>query len=262
MRRAFRSVRVVGRSDVVVMAVVWRDSTFCRFISTVAILNKLSQVIRWDRTLKKRVAIIADQSLVLYQAFMGGVDRVDRTNAKACVQMHRCGGRYHRAIFWWAVGTFGHNNVKVLFKAFLPAAEYAALHKEKEHSGFGFFHWFQYSLAMVLIEKGTAMCREADRVADANYEDPSFQSHFIPRPGGRHRLSGGIAKTGNHEWEPMRGLTNTREVDCRARCKNTGCSKKTFKGCRKCKVALCSESCFVAWNHFKNAPPSPVVIEK
>ena len=48
--------------------------------------------------------------------------------------------------------------IQVLFLMLYPLA--ADLHKEHENSGFGFKHWFQDELALVLIKRGREMQAE------------------------------------------------------------------------------------------------------
>ena len=257
MRRAFRKIAnpCVPDAFVVVMAIVWRDSTFARIIATTAIFSQADTVMRWDRALKKRVAIAADPAIKIYQKYMGGVDRVDKTNAYAAIQMKRCGRRYQRQVFWWLVGSIGHNNVKVIFESLLPKAEFDHLRDHWENNGFKYFHWFQYSLGLALIDRGKRMSRIADEASGAGPADDEYQSHYIPKKAGRPPTPA----AGNHEFKKIVSSSN------RTRCRNPLCvfrvkskmGKKTNYGCSLCKVALCSQMCFEKWNHTLNAPVSP-----
>ena len=60
---------------------------------------------------------------------MGGVDRIDKTKAKASIRMRRSSGRYHCTIWWWAVGTFGHDNFTDLFRALVGVVVFLDMQK-------------------------------------------------------------------------------------------------------------------------------------
>ena len=87
------------------LTILWRDNTFCKYVSTVAIFLAMTAFHRWDRTLNARVPVVADHAHVIYEKYIGEVDRADRTNALANIGAERC-----------VVGTVGHINVKVPFK--------------------------------------------------------------------------------------------------------------------------------------------------
>ena len=87
---------------------------------------------------------------------MGHVDRVDKNVALAAIRLHRCKLHYHRQLFFWLLSAVGFNNVFVLFMFIFAAA--VEFQTRNENNDFGWKHWFQLELSLVLMKRGRHMC--------------------------------------------------------------------------------------------------------
>lgn len=136
-----------------------------------------------------RLPIRAPAAVIFYQKMMGGVDRLDKVVALANIRIRRCNKRYHRAIFFWFISTIGFNNVKVIFEHIIGKEEVMKL--RKKHRRMGYFHWFQDTLAEVVIEKFLARAAaEAARHEQQNTSHVALEEaeksgdctslHFVP----------------------------------------------------------------------------------
>jgi hypothetical protein len=101
LRRATRAFRQ-GASNVVVQAILWRDSKVCGFLSTAFIgCSEGSEVLRSCRGAFKTLRIAAHEVVVKYLANYGAVDRADRGMADHNVAIRS--SRWVMTVVFWCI---------------------------------------------------------------------------------------------------------------------------------------------------------------
>ena len=139
-----------------IQATVWRDNKFVKLLNTVYIVDGVQSVQRWVKTAAQYITIGARLVLKMYQQHMGHVDRMDKNVALCGIRLRRCKHRYHRQMFLWLIAAVAFNNVFVLFMMIFPLA--SELKAKHEKNGFGWKHYFQHELSLVLMKHGRYVC--------------------------------------------------------------------------------------------------------
>ena len=259
----------------VLLATTWLDNRFLVMISTVHVVasKATDTVLRWTMSAKARLPVRAPMSLINYAKKMNFVDRVDKSNALACIRMRRCQRRYHRVIWFWYLSTVGHHNVKVIWEWLIGDEAVKAL--RKKHQRFGFFHWVQLQLGQGLIKEGIKEAKEECLSAAGPDAESTPSPHFMPSRKRVCRPSPQVSPVPQtHKLVPIkeikfydenRNFTRTLPrgfcAVCKVEAKHVGKSKyrmpdgspcpRPYVGCSKCKVCLC-EACFQDYDHEKN----------
>jgi hypothetical protein len=267
-------------------ASTWLDNRFLVILSTVFIIATAasSTVLRWTKSERARMAVRAPLALICYALMMGAVDRLDKSNALACIRIRRCQRRYHRQIFFWFVSSIGHQNTKVIWEDLLGEQVVKSL--RKKHKNFGYFHWVQFTLGEGLIMEGLQQAKQECWDSAGPDAESTPSPHFMP--GRRKRVCRPSPTLSpipiSHELVPVSEInlydSNRNKIGTlkRARCPvcaagaiqvkraqykmpDGSALQRPYTGCSKCKVCLC-KACFEKYDHEKNQVRPETVLVK
>jgi len=267
-------------------ATVWRDNKFVTLLSTAFHCTTAVMVPRWVKEEKKRRFVLGFLALKMYQTYMGGVDRLDKTIARANIRMKHCAKRFQRALFFWLLSAVGFHNVTEQFKALFPGGPAALLLLQRRHDNgsVGFSTWLQLTMGKALISEG---------LRRAHQENGALAPHFMPKRSGPVPAAPISAVPASHKWLPAKLISiqrdenrhSTKQLGSNNHCKqcyfdkvpnpNFGGVKATLNGaegfvmpvghpraglrvkqtsfgCSGCKINLCSQACHDKWDHVNN----------
>ena len=153
-RRAVKNVTHNGKLEFVSQALVWKDRKLVGFLSNhlVEHVDELSAtVLRWDRDVRKRVAIEAHPITNDYGLHMGGVDHMDRDLSNWGSSMRTA--RYYMRIFFWCFDSIVHCiHCIVAHYGHVEGHRWAKYTKKNDGR-----YKFQMDLAQTLIAAGIEM---------------------------------------------------------------------------------------------------------
>ena len=273
-RRVCSQVLAVGGT---LHATVWKDNKAVTLLYTAFSSVAKVSVPRWVGSERRRRWVPSFLALRMYAMYMGAVDRIDKTVAYAEIRFGHCAQRYHRVIFFWYLSTIGFHNLSVLFKYLYIAyiGNFKEFYKSKEGSGVGYLTWLQITLATALIQYGVK--RAADELPDGE-----TRPQFMPGPLGRPPNPAASAIPETHRYchgndikfyGPNRNATGTLTFSHCKQCyqpvvpaapgreMQPARRVQTAWGCSKCKVNLCSELCFAAFDHINACQRRELVVQ-
>ncbi|KAG0417233.1 hypothetical protein HPB47_005780 [Ixodes persulcatus] len=223
------NAKVAGEGDVIIVR--WQDNGIVNVASTFVGIGEATTVRQWSEFTKKHVEITCPALIKEYNAFMGGVDKMD-----FLVSLYPLSSRTKK----WTVRVISHFASLTLvnsWQEYLKDAQENHIQPRKVLDMLGFQK--NVGLALILCNKPSSKKRGRPSLDQA--ADPPKKVHYAePRPVNAVRYDGL-----NH-W-PAHATQKFAQ-----RCKLEGCTSRTRIRCRKCKVFLClsaTNDCFYAFHH-------------
>ena len=266
-------------------ATVWRDNRFVTLLYTAFASTAPVTLDRWHRDTRRRQPVQSFLALAMYSKRMGAVDRVDKNISYSSIRLKHCAKRYHRSIWFWLLSA-AWNNIFVLFEV-LYEGDVAALRTTAEMT-LGFKTWLQYKLAVALLRRGASAAFAVLSVDDRGRgKTPAFmpvgrgrRSTLFSEPAASavskkcrrvhgkeiHFYDAGRQSTGTLGFSHCK-VCYEMAVKVGPRTMSSGRSNRvmpkghhregkrpaqTVHGCKGCKINICSDACFEAWDHANN----------
>ena len=228
---------VVARHKNDIMCLAWRDKRIVRMVSTIGD-NKMIQITVRKRGLPDGEQKEKPHSIVLYNASMGGVDKLDQ-----CVKYYPF---TRKSVKWTKKFTFYLFQI-AMYNSFVIYKEKIAQRKCKS--------LYEYILA--IIECYISSTSTADTDSDSNSDDdnqrPSLALDTTPRAASRDpptRLDGKMRK---HTLEPIAATAKKKWPSRKCRvCVKHGERKETRYICSTCHIPLHKGDCFTRYHTTQN----------
>ncbi|KAM7291292.1 piggyBac transposable element-derived protein 3 [Ixodes scapularis] len=221
--------KVTREGDVTLVR--WQDNGNVNIASTYVGVENLSTVRRWSEATKQHVDIACPAIIKEYNAFMGGVDKMDYL-----LSLYPLRQRTKK----WTVRVMSHFVSFGIVNSWLEYLRDAQENRTPRKSVLDLLG-FQNEVALSLITCNKAVAKKRGRPSLQQAGEPPKKVHNAePRPVRAVRYDGL-----NH-WPAHVAQTFAQ------RCKFEGCTSRTRIRCRKCNVYLClsaNNDCFFAFHN-------------
>ena len=226
---------VVARHKNDIMCLAWRNKRIVRMVSTIGD-NKMIQI-----TVRKRGLPDGEQKekphcIVLYNASMGGVDKLDQ-----CVKYYPF---TRKSVKWTKKFTFYLFQI-AMYNSFVIYKEKVAQRKCKS--------LYEYILAIIECYISSTADTDSDSHSDGDNQRPSLALDATPRAASRDpptRLDGKMRK---HTLEPIAATAKKKWPSRKCRvCVKHGERKETRYICSTCHIPLHKGDCFTRYHTTQN----------
>ncbi|XP_064464721.1 piggyBac transposable element-derived protein 3-like [Ornithodoros turicata] len=213
----------VARGDGAVSLVQWYDSRQVLVASTMFGKEPVTTCRRWCKKTKQYITVERPDALTKYNAFMGGVDQLDR-----CISMYRSRSRTNT----WTV--------RMVFHMFdlACAAAWVRYRRSMQSKGKNPKEILDYLDFRMRVAEGLIYVQDIVETSDSSTDEntPGSRKPFLPLHPPKMRSCGALHM-------PEMGTTQK----ARSRCRLPGCKALTAVRCKECKIFLCfngSRNCY------------------
>ncbi len=222
---------VVTRHKNNILCLAWRDKRIVRMVSTIGDNKMIEITVRKkghpDGVLKKK-----PHCIVLYNASMGGVDKLDQ-----CVKYYPF---TRKSVKWTKKFTFYLFQI-AMYNSFVIYKEQIAQRKRKS--------LYEYILAIIECYISSTADIDSDSHSDDDTQRPSLTLNVTPRAASHDpptRLDGRMR---NHTLEPIAATAKKKFPSRKCRvCVKHGERKETRYICSACHVPLHKGHCFTRYH--------------